>query len=76
VAAWLDGIPSNLLFRETNSLDLQGMVQTDRVTAWAKHEVEMIRRLSESIPFDEKRTAYARAVGGVAVPLKKPGEGE
>ncbi|MEN8150767.1 MAG: hypothetical protein ABFS86_13165 [Planctomycetota bacterium] len=76
VTAWLDEVPTNLLFRETNALDLEGMVHSDRVTAWAKLEADMVKRLSETIEFDEKRTNLARMVGGVAVPLKKPDDGE
>jgi len=72
VATWLSEIPSDLVFRESNSLDLQGMVETDRVTAWAKRQVEMVKRLSEALTFDEERARFAQAVGGVVVPLKKP----
>jgi hypothetical protein len=72
VTGWLDGIPNDLVFRESNALDLEGMLRTERVTAWAKHQVALLERLSEAIPFDESRTRFAQAVGGVAVPLKKP----
>jgi len=76
VTRWLDEVPSNLLFRETNALDREGMVKSDRVTAWAKLEANLVKRLSETIEFDEKRTKLAQMVGGVAVPLKKASEGE
>lgn len=74
IATWLNGIPSDLLFAESNALDMAGLVRTERVSAWGHHQVELIADLAHQLNFDENQMKLVVQIGGIGVPLKKPEE--
>jgi hypothetical protein len=76
VSAWLGDVPPELIDRESNALDLQGLVEADRVNAWARHTVDLMERLADHLQFDEQNRARARGHYMEFVPVKRPAQGD
>ncbi len=74
IDTWLGGVPPILTDEPGNGFDLEGMVKTERVTAWAKQTQDLLELLAGRLGFDETRAATARGVQLIPVPVKKPAE--
>ncbi|MHC4861323.1 MAG: RasGAP domain-containing protein, partial [Planctomycetota bacterium] len=76
IADWLSDVPPDLMELETNALDLEGLVHVDRVNAWARQTLSLLKSLVAEFGEDEARRESARRNQVVVVPLKNPPQGD
>jgi hypothetical protein len=74
ISVWASAVPRDLVDRETNALDLQGLVHVDRVNAWARHSLDLVKSLESELELDEDRRNRGRQARMVPVPIRRPAD--
>lgn len=70
VEGWVNSLPAELIEKETDLLDRQGLLKVDRVNAWGHQMVPLLQGLIGALGLNEQRSAGVRHLGAVLVGIK------